>query len=87
MFHRIAVINRGEPAVRLIRAVRELDAEYRRFRQRAASMAGISLAEFDALTAVTWSEGDVTPKRVAEATRQLGMYWLVLNEAPPVSLR
>ncbi|MCV2489275.1 ATP-grasp domain-containing protein [Geodermatophilus sp. YIM 151500] len=27
MFHRIAVINRGEPAVRLIRAVRELDAE------------------------------------------------------------
>ena len=27
MFHRIAVINRGEPAVRLIRAVRELNAE------------------------------------------------------------
>ena len=26
MFSRIAVVNRGEPAVRLIRAVRELDA-------------------------------------------------------------
>ncbi len=28
MFSRIAVVNRGEPAVRLIRAVRELDAEH-----------------------------------------------------------
>ena len=28
MFSRIAVINRGEPAVRLIRAVRELNAEF-----------------------------------------------------------
>ncbi|WP_448628535.1 ATP-binding protein [Geodermatophilus sp. URMC 64] len=28
MFHRIAVVNRGEPAMRLIRAVRELDAEH-----------------------------------------------------------
>ncbi|MGY1590729.1 carboxyl transferase domain-containing protein [Geodermatophilus sp. SYSU D00708] len=28
MFNRIAVVNRGEPAVRLIRAVRELDAEH-----------------------------------------------------------
>ncbi|SNS15642.1 Acetyl/propionyl-CoA carboxylase, alpha subunit [Geodermatophilus pulveris] len=28
MFHRIAVVNRGEPALRLIRAVRELDAEH-----------------------------------------------------------
>ena len=28
MFSRIAVVNRGEPAVRLIRAVRELNAEY-----------------------------------------------------------
>ena len=28
MFGRIAVVNRGEPAVRLIRAVRELDAEH-----------------------------------------------------------
>ena len=27
MFNRIAVVNRGEPAMRLIRAVRELDAE------------------------------------------------------------
>jgi DNA-binding MarR family transcriptional regulator len=55
----------------LANAVRVLDAEYRRFRHRVASAAGISLAEFDALTAVTWaeSEGDVTPKRVAEATR------------------
>jgi two-component system response regulator len=25
--------------------------------------------------------------RFAEAVRQLQMYWLVLNEAPPVSLR
>lgn len=50
-------------------AVHELDAEYRRFRQRSASVAGISLAEFDALTAVTWAEGDITPTRVAEATR------------------
>ena len=29
VFRRIAVINRGEPAVRLIRAVRELDAQHR----------------------------------------------------------
>ena len=28
MFSRIAVINRGEPAVRLIRAVRELNSEF-----------------------------------------------------------
>ena len=28
MFTRIAVVNRGEPAVRLIRAVRELDEEH-----------------------------------------------------------
>ena len=28
MFSRIAVINSGEPAVRLIRAVRELNAEF-----------------------------------------------------------
>ena len=28
MFDRIAVVNRGEPAMRLIRAVRELDAEH-----------------------------------------------------------
>ena len=28
MFSRIAVVNRGEPAMRLIRAVRELNAEY-----------------------------------------------------------
>ncbi|MCZ2811791.1 ATP-grasp domain-containing protein [Modestobacter sp. VKM Ac-2979] len=28
MFHRIAVVNRGEPALRLIRAVRELNAEH-----------------------------------------------------------
>ena len=27
MFRRIAVVNRGEPAVRLVRAVRELDEE------------------------------------------------------------
>ncbi|MGY1709807.1 biotin carboxylase N-terminal domain-containing protein [Geodermatophilus sp. SYSU D00758] len=30
MFDRIAVVNRGEPAVRLVRAVRELDAEHGR---------------------------------------------------------
>jgi acetyl/propionyl-CoA carboxylase alpha subunit len=28
VFSRIAVVNRGEPAVRLIRAVRELNAEH-----------------------------------------------------------
>ena len=28
MFRRIAVVNRGEPAMRLIRAVRELNAEH-----------------------------------------------------------
>ncbi len=28
VFERIAVVNRGEPAMRLIRAVRELDAEH-----------------------------------------------------------
>ena len=28
MFKRIAVVNRGEAAVRLIRAVKELNAEY-----------------------------------------------------------
>ncbi len=28
MFSRIAVINRGEPAVRLIRAVRELNSQF-----------------------------------------------------------
>ena len=28
MFERIAVVNRGEPAMRLIRAVRELNAEH-----------------------------------------------------------
>ena len=30
MFERIAVVNRGEPAVRLVRAVRELDEEHGR---------------------------------------------------------
>jgi hypothetical protein len=28
VFHRIATIDRGEPAVRLVRAVREFDAEH-----------------------------------------------------------
>jgi DNA-binding MarR family transcriptional regulator len=52
----------------LANAVRALDCEFRQFRQRVAAATGISLAEFDALTAITWAAGDVTPKRVAEVT-------------------
>lgn len=52
----------------LANAVRGLDFEYRQFRQRVATAHGISIAEFDALSAVAWGEGDITPKRVAEVT-------------------
>ncbi|MDP9116098.1 MAG: MarR family transcriptional regulator [Actinomycetota bacterium] len=50
----------------LANAVRGLDYEFREFRQRIAAATGISLAEFDALSAVAWASGDVTPKRIAE---------------------
>ena len=44
MFERIAVVNRGEPALRLIRAVRELDARHAHTCHRAVHRGGAPAA-------------------------------------------